>query len=130
VRSSFSSVDRFGWDVGRNPFAINLPADGVAVLTLVTVQDFGGKQPIEQTIGGSTIGGQLVCLWPHERPLSAHPCHWCTRACSTESAPFQILAGSKGNRLSGVDNGPSPLGLPLRTRPPHPTNCGRPISLI
>ena len=33
-----------------------LPADGVAVVTLVTVQDFRGDQPVEQFICSDAIG--------------------------------------------------------------------------
>ncbi len=36
--------------------AFDLAADGVAIVALVAVQDFGGLQLIEQGIGGDTIG--------------------------------------------------------------------------
>jgi hypothetical protein len=46
----------FGRDVGSRSLALDLLADGVAVVTLVTVQDFRGEQPIEQFICSDSIG--------------------------------------------------------------------------
>jgi hypothetical protein len=45
-----------GRDVGRRALALDLATDGVAVIPLVAMQDFGGGHLVEQRIGGGAIG--------------------------------------------------------------------------
>ena len=45
----------FGRDVGRGSLALDFTADGVAVVSLVAVQDFGRAEVIEQIVGGDTV---------------------------------------------------------------------------
>ena len=44
------------WDVRRGTLALDLATDGVAVIPLITMQDFGAGHLIEQGIGGSAVG--------------------------------------------------------------------------
>ena len=46
----------FGWNVGDHALALDLPADGVAVVALVTVQDFRAEQPVKEFICSDAIG--------------------------------------------------------------------------
>lgn len=45
-----------GWDVRRRSFALDLAADGVAVIALVATQDGGCGHLVEQRIGGRAVG--------------------------------------------------------------------------
>jgi hypothetical protein len=45
-----------GRDVGCRPLALDLVADGLAVIALVAVQDFGRADPVEQDISRHAIG--------------------------------------------------------------------------
>ncbi len=45
-----------GRDVRRGALALDLATDGVAVIALVTMQDFGGGDLVEQHICGGAIG--------------------------------------------------------------------------
>ena len=45
-----------GRDVRRCAPALDLAADGVAVISLVAVQDFGGRHLVEQRIGCGAVG--------------------------------------------------------------------------
>ena len=45
-----------GRDVGRDPLALDLVADGLGVIALVAVQDFGRADPVEQDISRHAIG--------------------------------------------------------------------------
>jgi hypothetical protein len=45
-----------GWDVRRGTLALDLATDSVAVIPLITMQDFGAGHLIEQGIGGSAVG--------------------------------------------------------------------------
>jgi hypothetical protein len=45
-----------GRDVRRSAFALDLATDGVAVISLVAVQDFGTGHLIEQCIGSGAVG--------------------------------------------------------------------------
>lgn len=42
-------------DVGCSALAFDLAADSIAVVALVTMQDLGGRQLIEQGVGGDAI---------------------------------------------------------------------------
>ena len=44
-----------GRDVGRSSLALDFAADGVTVVSLVAVQDFGRADAIEQIIGGDAV---------------------------------------------------------------------------
>jgi len=44
-----------GRDIGRSSLALDFAADGIAVVSLVTVQDVGVDEVIEQTVGGDAI---------------------------------------------------------------------------
>ena len=46
----------FGRNVGNHALALDLPADGVAVVALVTVQDFRAEQPVKEFICSDAIG--------------------------------------------------------------------------
>ena len=46
----------FGRDVRRGALALDLAADGVAVVALVAVQDRGRGHLVEQSIGGDAVG--------------------------------------------------------------------------
>jgi len=54
-----------GRDVGCGALALDLATDGVAVIPLVAMQDFGGGHLVEQGIGGGAVGdlaaGQQEC---------------------------------------------------------------------
>jgi len=54
-----------GRDIRRGALALDLATDGVAVIPLVAVQDFGGRHLVEQSIGGGAVGdlaaGQQEC---------------------------------------------------------------------
>lgn len=45
-----------GRDIGGSALALDLAAHGVGVIALVTVQDFGGRDGVEQGIGGDAVG--------------------------------------------------------------------------
>ena len=45
-----------GRDVGCGALALNLATDGIAVIALVAMQDFGGGHSVEQGIGGGAVG--------------------------------------------------------------------------
>ena len=75
-----------GWDVRRGTLALDLATDSVAVIPLITMQDFGAGHLIEQGIGGSAVGdlaaGQQERDWATEaigqrvdfrRPSTAGP---------------------------------------------------------
>src|SRR4030088_3292461 len=47
----------FGRNVGNHALALDLPADGVAVVALITVQDFRAEQPVKELICSDAIGG-------------------------------------------------------------------------
>ncbi len=53
------------WDVRRGALALDLATDGVAVIPLVAMQDFGGGHLVEQGIGGGAVrdlaAGQQEC---------------------------------------------------------------------
>jgi len=44
-----------GRDVGCGALALDLATDGVAVISLVAMQDFGRGDPVEQGIGGGAV---------------------------------------------------------------------------
>lgn len=44
-----------GRDVGRGALALDLATDGITVISLVAMQDFGGGYVVEQRIGGGAI---------------------------------------------------------------------------
>jgi len=52
----FPAPVSFGRNVRRGALALDFAADGVAVVTLVTVQDDGRGHPVEQGISGEAIG--------------------------------------------------------------------------
>ena len=43
-------------DVGCSALALDLAANGIAVIALVAMEDFGGGDMVEQDIGGDTVG--------------------------------------------------------------------------
>lgn len=45
-----------GRNVGRGALALDLATDGVTVIPLVAMQDFGGGHLVEQRIGGGAVG--------------------------------------------------------------------------
>ena len=45
-----------GRDVGCSALALDLATNGVAIIPLVTMQDFGGGHLVEQGIGGGAVG--------------------------------------------------------------------------
>jgi hypothetical protein len=45
-----------GRDVGRGTLALDLATNGVAIITLVAMQDFGAGHLVEQGIGGGAVG--------------------------------------------------------------------------
>jgi len=45
-----------GRDVGCGALALDLAADGIAVITLVAMKDFGGGDVVEQDIGSDAVG--------------------------------------------------------------------------
>src|ERR1700733_15093675 len=45
-----------GRDVRRGALALDLATNGVAVVPLVAMQDFGGRHLVEQRIGGGAVG--------------------------------------------------------------------------
>jgi hypothetical protein len=46
----------FGRDVGCGTLALDLATDSVAVIPLITMQDFGGGHLVQQGIGGGAVG--------------------------------------------------------------------------
>ena len=44
-----------GWDIRRGALALDLAADGVAVVALVAIHDDGRWHPIEQRVGGDAV---------------------------------------------------------------------------
>ena len=50
-----ATVD-LGRDVGCGALALDLATDGIAVISLVTMRDFGGGHSVEQGIGGGAVG--------------------------------------------------------------------------
>lgn len=43
-------------DVWRDTLTLNLATDSVAVITLVGMQERGGGHPVQQAVGGDTVG--------------------------------------------------------------------------
>jgi len=52
-------------DVGCSALALDLAADGIAVIALVAMEDFGGGDVVEQGIGGNAVGH--LATGQHER---------------------------------------------------------------
>ena len=61
----------FGRDVRRDAIALDLATDGVAVIPLVAVQDFGAGHLIEQHIGGGAVGDLAAGQQKRDRAAEA-----------------------------------------------------------
>ena len=60
-----------GRDVGRGALALDLATDGVAVIPLVAMQDFGGGHLVEQGIGGDAVGDLAASQQEGDRAAEA-----------------------------------------------------------
>jgi hypothetical protein len=60
-----------GRDVGCSALALDLATDGVAVIPLVAMQDFGGGHLVEQGIGGGAVGDLAAGQQERDRAAEA-----------------------------------------------------------
>jgi hypothetical protein len=60
-----------GWDVRRGTLALDLATDSVAVIPLITMQDFGARHLVEQSIGGSAVGDLAAGQQERDRAAEA-----------------------------------------------------------
>jgi hypothetical protein len=60
-----------GRDVGCGALALDLATDGIAVIPLVAVQDFGAGHLVEQGIGGGTVGDLAAGQQERDRTAEA-----------------------------------------------------------
>lgn len=65
-----AAVD-LGRDVGSSALALDLATDGVAVIPLVAMQDFGGGHLVEQGIGGGAVGDLAAGQQERDRAAEA-----------------------------------------------------------
>jgi hypothetical protein len=60
-----------GRDVGCGALALDLATDGIAVIPLVAVQDFGAGHLVEQGIGGGAVGDLAAGQQERDRTAEA-----------------------------------------------------------
>jgi hypothetical protein len=65
-----ATVD-LGRDVGCGALALDLATDGIAVIALVAMQDFGGGHSVEQGIGGGAVGDLAAGQQERDRAAEA-----------------------------------------------------------
>ena len=80
----FPAAVGFGRDVRRGALALDLAADGIAVVALVTVQDRGGGHLVEQGIGGGAI--RDLAASQQERDRTAEAVGQCVDFCRPPAA--------------------------------------------
>ena len=65
-----ATVD-LGRDVGCGALALDLATDGIAVIALVAMQDFGAGHLVEQGIGGGAVGDLAAGQQERDRAAEA-----------------------------------------------------------
>ena len=59
------------WNVRRGPQALDLSANGIAVVALISIQNIGCGHPVEQRVGGNAI--RHLAAGQEERDRAAEP---------------------------------------------------------
>lgn len=67
----FPDAVALGWNVRRGSQALDLSANGIAVVALVAIQDIGCGHPVEQRVGGDTV--RHLATGQEERDRAAEP---------------------------------------------------------